>query len=121
MIKLIQVAYVFGIVINVAGFAGAVGQTVPIGATYIYRLNYFSGFIVASVSYYIMSRIWPAKAVPERWTEEGDQDVAEAQLSHDPSDEYEHCTWKIDEAARERNSFSDPKLRVFESPSGSNN
>jgi nucleobase:cation symporter-1, NCS1 family len=72
-ISLIQTAYIFGILINAVGFAGSVGQTVPIGATYIYNLNFFGGFIVSSVTYYGMNRIWPAMAVPDKWTEDGDQ------------------------------------------------
>jgi nucleobase:cation symporter-1, NCS1 family len=36
------VAYIAGIVINVVGFAGAIGKKVPVGATYIYK--YFFHF-----------------------------------------------------------------------------
>jgi len=107
-------------VINVVGFAGAVGQTVPIGATYIYRVNYFAGFIVASLSYYILTRIWPAKAVPERWTEDGDQDVIETRMAaHSPTDDDERANWKIDEE-QDGNMFHNRKLHPSGSPSGSN-
>lgn len=112
-------AYIFGIVINVVGFAGAVGQTVPIGATYIYRLNFFAGFIVASVTYYILNRIWPAKAVPERWTEDGEQDVIEARLAHTPDDDYEPGPWKLNDG-HNTGGFHDRKLGPSDSPSGSN-
>ncbi len=110
-----QVAYVFGIVINVVGFAGAVGQTVPIGATYIYRLNFFAGFIVASVTYYILTRIWPAKAVPEKWTEDGNQDFLEARLGHVPSDDYEQGQWKLNDETR-ASGFDDTKLHQTDNP-----
>lgn len=36
------VAYIAGILINVVGFAGAIGRTVPVGATYIYKYVFFS-------------------------------------------------------------------------------
>lgn len=80
------------------GFAGAVGRTVPIGATYIYRLNYFCGFIVSSTTYVLLCRFWPAKAVPEKWTEDGNQDVLEGRLGRVPSDE-EDGHFKLDEEA----------------------
>lgn len=44
------VAYISGIAINVVGFAGAVGTTVPLAATRIYELSFFTGFGVSSVS-----------------------------------------------------------------------
>jgi len=90
------------------GFAGAVGRQVPIGATYIYRLNYFCGFIVASVTYVILCRFWPAKAVPEEWTEDGDHDVFEAILGWIPNDE-EDGQLKLDEEARP--DYDNGKLR----------
>src|SRR5690606_16700321 len=39
------VAYIAGIMINVVGFAGAVGTEVPMGATYVYNVNFFGGFL----------------------------------------------------------------------------
>lgn len=56
------VAYICGILINVVGFAGACGASVPIGATYIYRLNFFTGFIVSGGVYYLLCLISPVKA-----------------------------------------------------------
>ena len=57
------------------GFAGAVGTSVPIGATYIYRLNFFSGFIVSAIIYFILCNIWPVPALSPtgKWFEVGDQ------------------------------------------------
>jgi nucleobase:cation symporter-1, NCS1 family len=114
-----QIAYVFGIIINVVGFAGAVGQTVPIGATYIYRLNFFAGFIVASLTYYILCRIWPAKAVPERWTEDGNQDVIEARLAQ--ADDYEQGDWKMRDGHERLQSDYDAKLHPTDSPPAESN
>lgn len=66
-------AYIFGILINVVGFAGAVGTKVPIGAQRIYDLNYFCGFIVAASTYWGMCKIWPIPATSDTWLEVGDE------------------------------------------------
>ncbi|OJJ53770.1 hypothetical protein ASPSYDRAFT_94270 [Aspergillus sydowii CBS 593.65] len=62
-------AYICGIMINVVGFAGAVGADVPIGAEYIYNINYFSGFIVAAAIYWALARAFPVPAMSEVWNE----------------------------------------------------
>ena len=62
-------AYIAGIAINVVGFAGAVGTPVPIGATYIYNLNFFCGFIVAAGVYYLLCRFFPIPATSDHWME----------------------------------------------------
>jgi NCS1 family nucleobase:cation symporter-1 len=62
-------AYIAGILINIVGFAGAVGRQVPIGAQYIYNVNYFAGFIVAAVMYYLLCRFFPVPATSEAWHE----------------------------------------------------
>lgn len=68
-------AYLCGIMINVVGFAGAVGTPVPIGANYIYRLNFFTGFIVSAVVYYVLCKFFPVPALSPtgKWCEVGDQ------------------------------------------------
>lgn len=66
-------AYISGIVINVVGFAGAVGTPVPIGATYVYNLNFFGGFIVSSGMYWGLCKIWPVPACSDKWMEVGDE------------------------------------------------
>ncbi|KAF8709220.1 Permease for cytosine/purines, uracil, thiamine, allantoin, partial [Rhizoctonia solani] len=58
------VAYISGILINVVGFAGAAGQTVPLAATRIYQMAFFTGFGVSSIIYYVLNRIWPS---PGSW------------------------------------------------------
>ncbi|KAF3076598.1 hypothetical protein CFAM422_001715 [Trichoderma lentiforme] len=65
-------AYISGILINVVGFAGAVGTKVPIGATYIYNLNFFCGFIVSLGMYWILCKISPIPATSDRWMEVGE-------------------------------------------------
>ncbi|KAK5148892.1 hypothetical protein LTR04_000373, partial [Oleoguttula sp. CCFEE 6159] len=75
------VAYIAGIAINVVGFAGAVGTKVPIGATYIYNLNFFCGFIVAAAVYYALCRLSPIPATSDHWLEVGD-DVRNGSLAY---------------------------------------
>lgn len=65
-------AYIAGILINVVGFAGAVGTPVPIGATYIYNVNFFAGFIVSGAVYWILCHFFPIPAVSDKWMEVGD-------------------------------------------------
>ncbi|KAF2138730.1 uncharacterized protein K452DRAFT_300812 [Aplosporella prunicola CBS 121167] len=66
-------AYIAGILINVVGFAGAVGTKVPVGATYIYNLNFFCGFIVAASTYWILCAVSPIPATSDTWMEVGDE------------------------------------------------
>jgi nucleobase:cation symporter-1, NCS1 family len=68
------VAYVAGIVVNVVGFAGAVGTEVPIGATYVYNVNFFGGFLVSAGVYWGLCRLSPVRATSEKWMEVGDID-----------------------------------------------
>ncbi|KAK2764339.1 hypothetical protein FQN54_009032 [Arachnomyces sp. PD_36] len=62
-------SYIAGILINIVGFVGAVGRKVPIGATYIYNLNFFCGFIVSFGVYYGLTRLVPIPATSEVWDE----------------------------------------------------
>ncbi|PHH85303.1 hypothetical protein CDD83_621 [Cordyceps sp. RAO-2017] len=64
-------AYVAGILINVVGFAGAVGADVPRGAVYLFNLNFFCGFAVSSATYWGLCRLSPIPATSERWMEVG--------------------------------------------------
>jgi NCS1 family nucleobase:cation symporter-1 len=76
------VAYISGILINVVGFAGAVGTEVPIGATYVYNLNFFCGFIVSAGIYWGLCKIWPIPACSDRWMEVGDE-IEDVRLTYD--------------------------------------
>lgn len=62
-------AYIGGILINVVGFAGAVGTPVPIGATYIYNVNFFAGFIVSYFMYWLLCWLVPIPGCAESWDE----------------------------------------------------
>ncbi|ODH25697.1 hypothetical protein ACO22_05155 [Paracoccidioides brasiliensis] len=62
-------SYFSGILINIVGFVGAVGHNIPVGATYLYNFNFFSGFIISFAMYYLLTRIWPIPATSGRWNE----------------------------------------------------
>jgi NCS1 family nucleobase:cation symporter-1 len=66
-------AYIAGILINIVGFVGAIGRNVPLGAQYIYNLNFFAGFIVSSSTYYLLCRFFPIPATSKVWMEVGDE------------------------------------------------
>ncbi|KAK5322511.1 uracil permease [Exophiala xenobiotica] len=72
-------AYICGIAVNIVGFVGAIGVKVPMGAVYIYRFNFFVGFIVASVVYYALCRVWPVPTTSRVCCEKGD--AADRQFS----------------------------------------
>jgi len=55
------IAYITGILINVVGFAGAVGAHVPTTVTKMYHLNFFLGIIISSGVYYILHKLSPVK------------------------------------------------------------
>lgn len=78
-------AYIAGVAINVVGFAGAVGRKVPIGAQRIYDLNFFTGFLVASITYWALCKISPIPATSDVWMEVGDEitDISVAYHSDD--------------------------------------
>ncbi|PTB76457.1 hypothetical protein M440DRAFT_1333319 [Trichoderma longibrachiatum ATCC 18648] len=78
-------AYIAGILINVVGFAGAVGTKVPMGATYIYRLNFFCGFLVSLGVYWALCKVSPVPATSDRWMEVGEDLEDEAQPTDDGS------------------------------------
>ncbi|KAL4915925.1 permease for cytosine/purines, uracil, thiamine, allantoin-domain-containing protein [Aspergillus aurantiobrunneus] len=63
-------SYISGILINIVGFAGEVGRDVPMGAQYIYKINYLSGFIVSSVMYFILTRFFPIVGTSDTWNED---------------------------------------------------
>ncbi|KAK8874309.1 permease for cytosine/purines uracil thiamine allantoin-domain-containing protein [Apiospora arundinis] len=77
-------AYIGGILINVVGFAGAVGRDVPVGATYVFNLNFFCGFIVSSGLYWILCRLFPIPATSSHWMEVGDA-ITDVRLAYNGS------------------------------------
>ena len=81
-------SYIAGILINIVGFVGAIGRPVPIGAQYIYNLNFFCGFIVAAGTYYLLCRFFPVPATSDRWMEVGDE-ITDVSVAYAASDSYE--------------------------------
>lgn len=76
------VAYISGILPNIVGFVGATTgeDRVPIGAMYVYRINFFMGFICSGLVYAVLCYFFPVAGAPEvkpwkkMWLEEH-QDV----------------------------------------------
>lgn len=58
------VAYICGILPNIVGFVGATEtHKVPIGATRLYQLNFFAGFISSSVVYGLLCYLSPIEGI----------------------------------------------------------
>ncbi|CAA7270210.1 unnamed protein product [Cyclocybe aegerita] len=62
-------AYIAGILINVVGFAGATGRTVPLAATRIYQMSFFTGFGVSALIYYALNRLFPVPGANTKFEE----------------------------------------------------
>lgn len=104
-------AYICGILINIVGFVGAIGRPVPKGATYIYNLNFFCGFLVSSGSYWVLCHYFPISATSENWNEVGDriEDISVA-YNHEQSFDEESISGSErleaeDKGAREQKTF----------------
>jgi NCS1 family nucleobase:cation symporter-1 len=82
-------AYIAGILINIVGFVGAIGKPIPAGANYIYRLNFFCGFIVAGGSYWALCKLFPIPATSDVWMEVGDQIEDPSMAYGETSSEYD--------------------------------
>jgi NCS1 family nucleobase:cation symporter-1 len=52
-------AYLAGLVINIVGFAGAVGATVSETATHIYTLAFFTGSLLSALVYVTLCHVFP--------------------------------------------------------------
>ncbi|KAF4618266.1 hypothetical protein D9613_011628 [Agrocybe pediades] len=62
-------AYIAGILINVVGFAGATGRTVPLAATRIYQMSFFTGFSVSALVYYVLNLLFPVPGQNSKFEE----------------------------------------------------
>ncbi|KAG2343066.1 hypothetical protein BDR05DRAFT_1059880 [Suillus weaverae] len=62
-------AYIAGILINVVGFAGATGRIVPLAATRIYELSFFTGFGVSALVYWALNRAFPVVGAADTFKE----------------------------------------------------
>ena len=63
------------------GFVGAIGKPVPMGAKYIYNLNFFCGFIVSASTYYALCNFFPVPATSDVWMEVGD-DITDPTMAY---------------------------------------
>ncbi|KAH7923439.1 NCS1 nucleoside transporter family [Leucogyrophana mollusca] len=79
-------AYISGILINVVGFAGATGRPVPLAATRIYELSFFTGFGVSAIVYYALNRAFPVVGAATKFEENDisnyDASYANSETSH---------------------------------------
>ncbi|KAH8115277.1 permease for cytosine/purines, uracil, thiamine, allantoin-domain-containing protein [Phellopilus nigrolimitatus] len=100
-------AYIAGILINVVGFAGAIGRSVPIGAQYIYNVNFFAGFIVSFAVYWALNKLFPVQAMSDHWLEVGDQ-IVDLSLAYEDPEIYDEETGSI-KSTTKQNSASDVK------------
>lgn len=78
-------AYGCGILVNIVGFAGAVGAKVPVGATYVFNLNYFAGFGVSGLMYWALCKISPIPAMSNVWMEVAEE-TEDVQIQHSEKD-----------------------------------
>ncbi|KAK2462998.1 hypothetical protein APHAL10511_004985 [Amanita phalloides] len=62
-------AYIAGILINVVGFAGATGRHVPLAATRVYQLSFFTGFGVSATTYYLLNMAFPVPGKADKFDE----------------------------------------------------
>ena len=107
-------AYICGILINIVGFVGAIGKPVPKGATYLYNLNFFCGFLVASGTYWALCKISPIPGCSERWMEVGDE-IRNVSVAYAPGGGFiEEVDSNMEEGASQ-NSGKMAKNRVEES------
>ncbi|TFK50322.1 NCS1 nucleoside transporter family [Heliocybe sulcata] len=81
-------AYFSGILINVVGLIGAVGRPVPVAATRIYEISYFTGFGVAAVVYWTLNLVLPPVGKSRRFEEVDLSEFSEAAENRDGEDEH---------------------------------
>ncbi|KAJ5097133.1 Uracil permease [Penicillium angulare] len=75
-------SYIAGILMNIVGFVGQVGPEVPVGAQYIYNINYFSGFIVSGGMYWILCTLFPIPATSDKWNEVDIDELSEFTVAY---------------------------------------
>ncbi|TBU26970.1 NCS1 nucleoside transporter family [Dichomitus squalens] len=91
-------AYIAGILINVVGFAGAAGHNVPLAATRIYELSFFTGFGVSAIIYWLLNLLFPIRGLSECGTFE-EVDVSGSVLEGVGAIGYVHEVEECKEAA----------------------
>jgi len=109
-------AYLSGILINVVGFAGATGRTVPLAATRIYEMSFFTGFGISSLIYWLLNVAFPVagKAVGFEENDETEyEDGVEGQYQGEGNDEKESLE------KEEAGESADVDVKEIESEEGS--
>lgn len=92
-----------------------------LGATYLYNLNFFGGFIVAAAIYWILCKIKPIPACSDIWREvDNDVEDDEDDVDDDVSDvrEERRGRRRRNLAYGEEESDSDAKRQTTELPKG---
>ncbi|KAM3582558.1 uracil permease [Umbelopsis sp. WA50703] len=69
--------YIGGIIPNLPGFVGAMGHTVPIGATHVYAFAWILGFLVGGLIYLLCNLAFPCKWIIEERRKEVRYDTEE--------------------------------------------
>jgi hypothetical protein len=54
-------------------------QNVPLAATRIYEMAFFTGFGTSALIYYVLNRIWPSPGAFQKWEEIDESEFAERQ------------------------------------------
>ena len=64
------------------------GRTVPLQATRIYQMAFFTGFGASAIVYYILNRVWPSPGAFQDFKEIDESDFMskEAEAEDTPSD-----------------------------------
>lgn len=104
-------SYVSGILINIVGFIGAIDVAVPVGATYLYNLNFFCGFVVSFTVYYTLTRVWPIPATSKTWNEI-DADVTNLSVAYNQGSYESIPASNIDEESQSRT----PSSAAYDEP-----
>ncbi|KAI9826412.1 MAG: hypothetical protein M1819_007375 [Sarea resinae] len=78
-------SYFAGLALNMPGFVRACGGSVPIGAEYVFNVNFFGGFLVSAGCYYILCHFFPVEATSDHWMEVGD-DITDGSIAYDAGD-----------------------------------
>jgi NCS1 family nucleobase:cation symporter-1 len=108
-------AYFAGILINIVGFAGAVGREVPVGAQYIYNVNYFSGVIISGGVYWMLTTLFPVPATSDRWNEvdiDTEISVAYGQEVSDEEHGVDAQRWAADLAPGDQKGLSSASKKI---------
>jgi len=83
-------AYIAGIVINVVGFAGATGRHVPVAATHIFQLAFFTGFGVSSLVYWLLNVLFPVPGKADKFEEIDESHYFDCVAEMLPADAADH-------------------------------